>query len=958
MDLIDEAGQIKESRQFEELASDVSIKLLRARAFYEAMAKQFSAEEEAWPFLAWGGRSLAEAYLWSGQLAEAQKLYRSFEAFGHSPLVQNCRAKTAASLIAFLNANGRLAESEETFRELSAMGDSDAIVAERARGAFYLTTVASQAMRPELARAYYDVCLGLAEPYLRRGRAPLTLVPAKGWAEPKEAPSPGLSLVAKPAAPAGLAEVGDVSETIAQTVAKASVNMISCYANCGLVDEGIAIYDLLAAMGLKDERGHLPRSASDLVFACAKAGRWREARHFYDTIVINSEGLPQYYRVKSAANLVVFYAEAGFLVDAQEMARELNLVGLPSFYRKEKSRAINGLIEAFLAGERYDEAVDFYLALREWKNGFSLGARAVAAGHLLRGLAQKGRLAQARRVFNDFSRYQALKGYIAEKALAALDLVEGYARALRFEEAQVLHESLISLPNSDEIALTKARSYFVLTTALALDSRLDEAKAAFMGLGSLAPTPSVETEKSKTMVNLISCLGSADRLPEAVELFRQFPQLMASDAVIYSQAQAAYNLVCDHVWRGQLGKAQEFLEFLGQLGQSEAIADLRAAATLETIQGAIRIGRLKVAEKAYATLAAGQGSMDSQRVRVKAGVQIINAAAGVEAEGQCLGHFDLNERERLDLARYVFVTLDGLTIEEGALGAWAGALVNLGTALESAGFLSEAQRIFESMARLGESPEVLGELAKASFNRITFRLEAGKLEEALALLKEMELLADKPAVRPRLAQVMVNVVSVLGQAGWLPEAQSVYERSTLLGSEGQTPVYRAKTLFNLFLGYFNAGYLAVAAELFVQFRPGPELSELSPNLMEAAMELILDLVEAGLMEEARAVNATMSAVLAEDGLTNDWAAFETLVQDPLTTPKDEEKLSRLFFDRLRETVQDLKEGRKSQEFELAEPGSPSAEAAGEVEGRSPAKSDPYGLLKPTGSLTSEFASND
>ncbi|MDR2140594.1 MAG: hypothetical protein LBR11_02185 [Deltaproteobacteria bacterium] len=924
-----------ESDQLDRLLAQGAVKLLRARDLYEAMAQDYDGELATRVRLAQAAADLVEVYLLANQWPEALALSRQLRSYGRSAQVSLYRAQTGARLVAYLTGANRFLEAEKIFRGLRALGRSEPVVAEVAKACFYLLTALIQTENSYQAREFYDELMELAAPFLARGRTKLTLVPPQGSGSPLAGLSGGEFRHERPRL--SLVKVGqrfkspdqeDCQESVINSVAKASVNIITCYILDRETELAVEAYERFAALELVECQNYLNRSTSDMVFAHARAGNWAKARHFYELLVASVGDDSQDFRARAASNLAILLGESQRWLEAEEMIEELASLGPPEKAQDDKSRAVTSMLLGYLDQKLWGQALAFYRGLgHEGGVGFSLATQAEAATTLLNGLAQGGQVDLARIIFDNFSRFNDLPGYPDELAAAALGLVDGYCREKRFDEAQAIHQLLLGFAGSEEIPVAQARSHFVLATALALAGRLDEAMAVFGGLASLTPTPKVEEEKSKTMVNLISCLGSAGRLREAMELFESFARLQASAVVIENKALAAYNMLCDYARRRRIDQALELLAVLSQLGQNSMIGLLRAEAAVELIQGAVKAGRWRVAEKVFESMTDGPGSVEFLAERVRAAIILINEVTRSWPGGDQSQADDMSDREKLDLARYAFVTLDGLALGS-ELGDWARALVNLVSALESVGLTMDAQKAHESIALLGPSPEILGEWAKASFNRITMRIEAGRLEEALALLEELRGQGQLDPVRPCLAKAMVNVVSALGQAGWLTEAQNICEQAKALGPGGQMLVYQAKMLYNLILGYLKAGCLLEAAQLFGRFEPAPELREVCPHLVEAALELIIGLAEAGQLREARRIHQTMAKILTEVGFPGDWASFETIVKDPPSSWT--EKSTVIAVERLRETVQDLQERRGSREYrELADLGHPSRRPDGD-----------------------------
>ncbi|MDR1578646.1 MAG: hypothetical protein LBT86_10565 [Deltaproteobacteria bacterium] len=946
------AGKTNEPTRRVRLTAQGAVGLLRARSLFEAMVEEYGLAMEAWPSLAQAASGLVEVFVTNGQWAPALKLYQQIKMFGRSRQVLGWRALTGSRLVAHLVGDHQIGEAERVYRTTRVLGQSGSVALDRSKAAFYLLTAAIQAGNTAKAKSYHDQIMAIAQPILLRGRATLSLVPALGQSgglgqltkpDSGEFNPPRLSLVGSQS-PAGFQDLDvDRREELAQTVAKATINLISGYVFDGRADEAAEVYWAFAAMDL-DAREFLARGACDLVYAYARAGRWDLARERY-AFLAGLEDDVNDFRAKAAANLVVLYSESRMWPEAETLLRELAGLAPQERAEEEKTRAVAALMLGYLDQRRWDEALSLYRRLSHLGVGLSLASQAEAAINLLLGLAQAGRMGLALLVFEHFSQYQALPDHEVDLASAALGLVDGYARLGFKEEALKLHHFLMELKGPEEIILAQARSHFALITALALETRLDEAKELFQKMGTLPATLAVEAEKSKAMVNLISCLGTAGRLTEARELFEEFNNLQPSDTVIDNHGLAAFNLLCDYVRRLLVLEGLELLDFIERLRPSPLLAALQVEATVELIQAAMDLGRLRLAESLFQKITTGLGPQDYLEERIRAASFIINVVSNsvLARKKRLSSPDDLTTPQKLDLAREVFLTMEGLVTDHEGLEEWASSLVNLVTALESVGQVAEAQKVYQSLLRLGQSASaaVLGEWSKAAFNRITFRAEAGKLEEAVALLAEMEEFGRSGSARPRLAQAMVNVVSALGQAGWLEVAQAIYERSKELGRQGQMPVYRAKTLYNLILGYFKTGRLTDAAELFTRFEPGPELKTISPQLVEAAMELILALAAVGARQEARGVHETMKKILAEAGLPSDWASFELMVKEP-PTKGGSEKLALITAGRLRQTVKNLQERRKSREVrELASPDPPTS-GSDEIEGRANLKPWTFG----------------
>jgi pentatricopeptide repeat protein len=358
-------------------------------------------------------------------------------------------------------------------------------------------------------------------------------------------------------------------------------------------------------------------------------------------------------------------------------------------------------------------------------------------------------------------------------------------------------------------------------------------------------------------------------------------------------------------------------------------------ASLEVIRESCLVGRYRVAEAVYEIMANGRNSRDFLQYRTRAAVFLMNSMTcgwTLEPTGQ---KEDLTPWEKLDLARRVFSGMDGLVGQGPEDTEWGGALVNFVSALETAGHSDEAETVYLAIPQLGRRREVLLEWAKAAFNRITFRAEAGRLDEAVSLLAAMEEQGRTEIALLYRAQAAVNVISSLGQAGRLKEALELYEKAQTFGHGSQISLNRAKMLYNVILGYIKDGRSAEAARLFTRFKPGPELKEVNPCLVQVAMELLMDMAENNRLEEARAIHKTMSQILSGQGLSTEWPTFEQMMLEQPAARAGGGKLSVSAIGKLKDTVLDLLKRHLTGEFkEFVGQSLPLTGRRGDGEGRS------------------------
>jgi tetratricopeptide (TPR) repeat protein len=857
------------------------------------MARDYGQYIEAQSVLALAASSLAEFFLLDGLWSDAHRLFWELGTYGPTPLVLASQAKLGVSLISYFINNSKVTEAEAIYRELARFRDAESFLVEKAMAAFYL--LSALAADSTAARRYYDECLDLAPHLIVSGQAALTLVGAKDPNRPRsKAVRPTLVLVANDS-PSVIKARDERREALINILAKATVNMLASYVMADQLDKATEVFGNFAKYGLGDEQGYLSRARSDLIFALAKAGRWAEAEALYDVLVAEAADWSKNYQAKAAANLVVARVQNQAWPEARAKLRELANFGSPERAREEKSRAAIALIEGYLGANLYDEAFALYLELKILGQGFSLNVRAQVAGVLMRGFVRKWRLDLARKVYDSYGQFRSLKGFPVEFAEASLALVEGYAQTDRVNEALVVFENVTGLtsPATAEMALIKARSYFSMITALAMAGRLDEALAIYEGFVSLPSIREVEKEKSKILVNLISCLGSAGRLTEAGALFREFPGLKATRWVLDNQALAAFNLAFDYANQGLIDRALKLWNFLDHLGRGETILVLKAEAAAAIVLGAAKVGRLKTAGWVYESMLSQKRPEGFLTERLRAASAIVNAASRAVLGADKFRYGELSDQEKLELAKGVFESLEGELLEGQDLEEWARALVNLVTALEAEGNLADADKVYAALTLFERTSAILGELAKAAFNRITFRVEAGQFEAALGLLADLERFAKHEEVKPRLAQAMVNVVSSLCQAACFSKAKDIYNRAESLGVTGKMPAYRAKILYNLALGHYKAGFLREAASLFLEFQKGQHLEELYPRLIEVAVELIIDLNAAKLTPLAKKLHKHMATLLASTWLAQDWIPFSTLQKDPEGARARAERLARL-----------------------------------------------------------------
>ncbi|MDR1607935.1 MAG: hypothetical protein LBT38_05960 [Deltaproteobacteria bacterium] len=932
-----------ESDQFDRQQAQGTVKVLRARDLYEAMLKEFGRIIQAWPVLGQTANYLVEALVAAGQWAGALKLYRETKLFVRAESGKFWRALIGARLVAFLADSSQLVEAARIYRTLSALGHSGDIAIERAKAAFHLLTVAISDGEPLKAKPYYEDIMGIAKLFLSRGRASLTLVASpkapssrrsSSWSSAtttanlidtaglNQWPSgqPNLALVSSKNSNAAPIRDLDASQwaELTQTLAKGSINMIAGYVIQGQADAANAIYEAFKSLDLLSP-WFLARGACDLVYAFARQNRWDMALQKYDYLA-SLDSDPHDYHAKAAANLVVLYSESRMWPEAQALLKELANVVPKERAQKEKARAVTALTLSYLDYGQWDAALALFSELNTVGSGFSLANRAEAAINLILGLAQAGRLSLTRLVFERLTLHHEFPGYEMDLAACALGLVDYYSRNGQKDEALYFHQYIMALSGSEEIYQTQARSYFALITFLSLAGEIEEALDYFQKMKNLPAIDLVETEISKAMVNLISALGGADRLAEARELFEAIGRLKPSEAINDNHGVAAYNLLCDYAKRLLVLEGLELMSFMGQLTQTSLIIALKAESAVVLIQSSADLGQFKMAETLYQSLFVDLCPQDYLKERTRAASHLINVVTSslMAKKPRRFLQGDLTRSEKLDLARYVFVSMDGLLPEGENLTNWAGSLVNLVTSLELAGLTLEAQKVFATLTQLSENRGALKPWAKAAFNLIAFRAEAGQFVQALELLLELEKRGGHSQVRPHLAEAIVNLVGNLGQVGRLEEARQIYESSkAYLGQKLQSRVYQAKTLYNLILGHLKAGHLNLAAELFAQFAPSPELKAMSPQLVEVAMELIFALAAAGSIAQAQAIHKTTRQVLAKAGWPSDWASFKKMVNNPPGHRGGPEKLALITSGRLRQTVQKLQEKRQSREIKAA-----------------------------------------
>ncbi|MDR1873202.1 MAG: hypothetical protein LBS60_14990 [Deltaproteobacteria bacterium] len=882
------------------LKAEGLVKLLRARDYFQEINREFSPHRLAGPFLARSVNALIDLFILAERIDEAQKLYELYKSYGASPEVINLRVQSFGRLITSLAKKRRLKASEDLYRDLLPWGDEASLAVARIKVLFYLLTGFIQGAQTAKAQAVYDELMERARPFLLPEKPQITLIPAKGSSgakvdspRPLTSAPPTLTLAKSPLkaprpSPKSLTEIRLI-------VAKASLNLIACYVLDGPLAQAEGVYANFSLLGAEGQE-YIARATSDMAFSYARDGRWALARKFYSLLCSQTPDDDSDRKPRTAANMAVLFSEGGLLDQAKIMVGEMMATWGPDKHLDDKVRAIVSSLLAYLEGGRWSEAVGYYQSLPNLGQGLALEGQAKVAQQLLAGLAQEGRYALAQKVYEDFWRFKELPNYLYEAAKATLAMVDVYSRAKLSLKANERHNYLIGLEGSPEIDLLKARSFFVRVTSLAADDQVDEALAVYGRMATLPPSPGVEGEKSKCLVNLISRLGSKDNFAAAFRLFQSFNRLTPSDLVADNQALAAYNLLGDHLRLNQLAKAQELYLFLSRKAAQGVAPVLKVEAGLNIIQAAVALGRLKLAEAIFLSLKA-QETGDFLAEKTQAAVILINAATARKVTPKIpkAPKTALSLKERLAIALKVYQALDGLIDDHSPnLGPWAGALVNLITALEAGGLKVEAQKAHESLISLKPTPEVKKELVKETFNRITYRARQGQVAEALKLLGDLEKLVEREGERPRLAEAMVNVVSALGQAGRLEEARRVFETARRLGPTETMLVYRAKMLYNLFLSYFKAGYLKDAALLFAQFQPGPELAEVKPALLDAALELILSLSGADSMGEAQTIHQTVKRLLGEPELTAKWPPLTVILGAPTAARSQTAALARIL----------------------------------------------------------------
>lgn len=129
---------------------------------------------------------------------------------------------------------------------------------------------------------------------------------------------------------------------------------------------------------------------------------------------------------------------------------------------------------------------------------------------------------------------------------------------------------------------------------------------------------------------------------------------------------------------------------------------------------------------------------------------------------------------------------------------WAMLVVDLSSAMGSAGRIDEAKALLAQLRTLAEShpdePELRLECAGASFNLINAMGSAGRIGEAKALLAQLRMLAeghpDEPELRLRVAQGSVNLINAMVLAGRIDEAEALLAQLRTLaeGHRNDLPV--------------------------------------------------------------------------------------------------------------------------------------------------------------------------
>lgn len=212
---------------------------------------------------------------------------------------------------------------------------------------------------------------------------------------------------------------------------------------------------------------------------------------------------------------------------------------------------------------------------------------------------------------------------------------------------------------------------------------------------------------------------------------------------------------------------------------------------------------------------------------------------------------------------------------------WAMLVINLTSAMGSAGRIDEAEALLAQARTLAEGHPDEQELrlpfALGSVNLISALGSAGRIDEAEALLADLRTLAEHhpnvPELRLRVAQGSFNLIASMGSAGRIDEAEALLAQlRTLAEGHPAEPELRfecAKGSSNLIDAMGSAGQIDEAEALLAQLRSlaegHPDEPELRLAFALGCVNLIDAYASAGRIDDAEALLAELRT-LAEGHL--------------------------------------------------------------------------------------------